>query len=123
MTGLRFVKNRQVIHLQIQEGTLLPYGQIDLDTLRWVPVEDYKVTNSSYHPGKDYYTLKWEERDFDLADIMVKEGSIVTGVAFRKVGARLHLQVQATPFNFTSGKLRNAFSVLEDDPDIRRKHK
>ncbi|XP_063904366.1 uncharacterized protein LOC135123538 isoform X2 [Zophobas morio] len=123
MTGLRFVKNRQVIHLQIQEGTLLPYGQIDLDTLRWVPVEDYKVTNSSYHPGKDYYTLKWEERDFDLADIMVKEGSIVTGVAFRKVGTRLHLQVQATPFNFTSGKLRNGFSVLEDDPDIRRKHK
>ncbi|XP_063904376.1 uncharacterized protein LOC135123542 [Zophobas morio] len=123
VTGLRFVKNRQVIHLQIQEGTLLPYGQIDLDTLRWVPVEDYKVTNSVYRPDVDYYTLKWEERDFDLADIMVKEGSIVTGVAFRKVGARLHLQVQATPFNFTSGKLRNAFSVLEDDPDIRRKHK
>ena len=123
MTGLRFVRHYKVIHLQVQEGRLLPYGQIDVDSVRWVPLEDYSVLDKTYRDGKDYYTFKWDQRHLDLADIMAEEGSVVTGVAFKKVDTRLHLQVQTTPFNFITGKLTNKLSSLRDDPGIALKHR
>ncbi|XP_063904378.1 uncharacterized protein LOC135123543 isoform X2 [Zophobas morio] len=123
VTGLRFVRHYKVIHLQVQEGRLLPYGQIDVDSVRWVPLEDYSVLDKTYRDGKDYYTFKWDQRHLDLADIMAEEGSVVTGVAFKKVDTRLHLQVQTTPFNFITGKLTNKLSSLRDDPGIALKHR
>ncbi|XP_063904382.1 uncharacterized protein LOC135123545 isoform X2 [Zophobas morio] len=93
VTGLRFVKIHRVVHLQIQEGRVLPHGQIDLDSVQWVPVEDYNVTDSAYRDGKDYYTLKWEQREFDLDDMFADEGSVVTGGAFKKFHNRLHFKI------------------------------
>ena len=122
MTGLRFVKIHQVIHLQIQEGRILPHGQINIDSVRWIPVEDYKVTNKTYEDGKDYYTLKWEQREFDLVDIFAKEGSVVTGVAFEKFNGRLHLNVLTNPYNFKTGSL-GLNTTLQRDPVLRYKHK
>ncbi|XP_063904379.1 uncharacterized protein LOC135123544 [Zophobas morio] len=105
VTGLRFVKTHGIIHLQIQEGRILPHGQINIDSVRWIPVEDYNVINKTYEDDKDYYTLKWEQREFDLVDIFAKEGSVVTGVAFEKFNGRLHLNVLTNPYNFKTGSL------------------
>jgi hypothetical protein len=106
VTGLRFVKHNRIIHLQVQEGRLLPEGQIDNATVRWVPVEDYQTIGSGISANADYFRLSWEERSLELNDLMADEGFVVTGVSFRHDG-RLKLEIQTTPFNFTTGQLIN----------------
>lgn len=79
VTGLRFVKKNRIIHLQIQEGKLLPKGKIDVDTVHWVPPEEYKISDRKIFNGQDYHTLSWEKRAIDLDDLEADEGYIVTG--------------------------------------------
>lgn len=66
--------------MQIQEGKLLPRGNIDITTVRWVPVEDYKITDRNIYNGQDYHTLTWEHRSIDLDDLMTDEDHLVTGI-------------------------------------------
>ncbi|XP_063904374.1 uncharacterized protein LOC135123541 isoform X2 [Zophobas morio] len=122
VTGLRFVKHNRIIHLQVQEGKLLPFGQIDLSTVRWVPPEDYSIQNKNYHKNEDYHVFTWEERGVDLADIKAENGTVITGVQFKKVGTRIHLEVRLTPFNFTTGVLKDNQSFIIHDPNIQHKH-
>lgn len=75
-----------MLHLQIQEGKLLPYGRIDPSTVRWVPLDDFKITdvaNGRITEGTDFIALKYESRNMALDDITVDEGGnknrVVTG--------------------------------------------
>jgi hypothetical protein len=123
VTGLRFVKHNRILHLQIQEGRLVQNGEIDPTTVRWVPVEDYKLLDKAIYEGQDYHTLSWEQRGFELHDVMVDEGFVVTGARFRRVGSRIDLEVLTTPFNFTTGKLMPEKNVFKDDPRTSIKFK
>lgn len=76
---MRFVKKNRIIHIQIQEGKLLPRGNIDASTVRWVPVEDYKITDRKIYNGQDYHTFSWEKRAVDLDDLEADEGHVLTG--------------------------------------------
>ncbi|XP_063233329.1 uncharacterized protein LOC134537042 isoform X1 [Bacillus rossius redtenbacheri] len=105
VTGLRFVKDNRVIHLQIQEGALLPHGEINETSLSWRPVDDYRISDSDVHNGEDYHTLSWEQRAIDIDDLMVPAGHVLTGVRFRRVGTHMNLEIMATPINFTEGIL------------------
>lgn len=105
VTGLRFVKKNKIIHLQIQEGELLPHANINSSTIRWKPVDNYKLTDNNVKQGDDYYAMSFESRDMDLDDLIIPEKYVVTGVKFRTIGTHLNLEIQATPFNFTTGKL------------------
>jgi len=68
------------MHLQIQEGKLLPYGYIDNATVRWVPVDDYNITDSRVYNDKDYYTMTYESRQMALDDLeLTQNNAIVTG--------------------------------------------
>jgi hypothetical protein len=123
VTGLRFVKHNRIVHLQVQEGRLVQNGEIDPTTVRWVPVEDYKSLDKTIYEGQDYHTFSWEERGFELHDVMVDEGFVVTGARFRRVGSRIDLEVLTTPFNFTTGKLMPEKNVFKDDPRTSIKFK
>lgn len=79
VTGLRFVKNNQIIHLQIQEGELLPYGKIDESTVRWVPVNNYKTLDRNLYNEQDFFTLTWDKRSLQLDDIECEKNFVVTG--------------------------------------------
>ncbi|XP_069676295.1 uncharacterized protein orion isoform X2 [Periplaneta americana] len=105
VTGLRFVKKNRVIHLQIQEAGLLPRGGINMTSVQWRPVDDYRISDSDVYNGKDYHTLSWEQRAIDLDDLVAPEGSVLTGVRFRRVGTHLNLEIMVTPLNFTAGTL------------------
>lgn len=105
VTGLRFVKVSRIIHLQIQQGKLLPRGNIDLSTVEWVPVEEYKITDYNIFNGQDYHTMTWEQRSIDLDDLYADEGSVVTGIRFKKIGSHLNFEIFTTPFNFSTGVL------------------
>ncbi|RZC38220.1 uncharacterized protein BDFB_003195 [Asbolus verrucosus] len=125
VTGVRFVKHNRIIHLQIQEGKLLPSGQIDRDTVKWVPPEDYKITDRFIYEGQDYHTLSWEKRAFELNTVTAPNGSVITGTRFARIGGRIELEVLATPFNFTTGQLRdpNVRSAYYGTPHVGIRHK
>jgi hypothetical protein len=78
VTGLRLVKHNRIIHLQVQEGKLLPRGKIDTSTMRWVPVDEMKIDENSI-AGLDYHTLSLEKRALDLDDVVAEEDFVLTG--------------------------------------------
>ncbi|XP_018322167.1 uncharacterized protein LOC108734901 isoform X2 [Agrilus planipennis] len=123
VTGLRFVKNNRIIHLQIQEGKLLPGGEIDVTTIHWVPVENYRITDKNTFNGQDYHTLTSTEREIDLDDLIADDGHVLTGVRFKKVGQHLNFEIYITPFNFSSGQLIDPLhmSVWKDNLISSRK--
>ncbi|CAH0564543.1 unnamed protein product [Brassicogethes aeneus] len=119
VTGLRFVKVNRVFHLQVQEGLLEPFGKIDETTLRWVPVDGYKITDRNVHNGQDYHQLSWEQRALDLDDLQGDQGQLVTGVKFKKIGSHLNFEIRLTPFDFKNGTLVDPVnkSIWKDNPN------
>ncbi|XP_052901170.1 uncharacterized protein LOC128307398 isoform X2 [Anopheles moucheti] len=105
VTGLRFVKRRQMMHLIVQQGMLLPGGEIDNSTLEWVVANPFSHTDKGVRDGQDYHTLSYDRRAVDLDDVHVHPGYVLTGVRFRMLGAHLNLEIRMTEMNFTSGSL------------------
>uniref|UniRef100_A0A2M4A7E9 Putative secreted protein n=2 Tax=Anopheles triannulatus TaxID=58253 RepID=A0A2M4A7E9_9DIPT len=105
VTGLRFVKHDRVIHLAVQQGTLMPQGEIDNRTLEWVPPRMFSVLSKGIRDGLDYHTLTYDNRSMDLDDVQVYPGYVLTGVRFRLLGTHLNLMIRMTEMNFTSGQL------------------
>lgn len=87
VTGLRLIKHNRIIHLQIQEGKLLPYGYINNSTVKWVPVDDYKITEKGISNGADYYTMTYERRSLLLDELTAHESNyVITGkVTFHSI--------------------------------------
>lgn len=80
VTGLRIVKHNRIIHLQIQEGKLLPFGYIDNTTVRWVPVDDFKITDVGIKRGDDYHLMTYSNRKLLLDELTPHEtNQIITG--------------------------------------------
>lgn len=79
VTGLKFVKKNRIIHLQIQEGELLPRGTINTETIQWKPLDAFDFRERSIKNGIDYHTLAWDRRAIDLDDLVAEHGQVVTG--------------------------------------------
>ncbi|XP_053678808.1 uncharacterized protein LOC128729178 [Anopheles nili] len=105
VTGLRFVKVKQMMHLIVQEGELLPGGDIANGTLSWVTPKPFKHTDKHMRDGIEYHMLSYERRAIDLDDLHVHPGYVLTGVRFRSLGTHVNLQIRMTEMNFTTGKL------------------
>ncbi|KAL9695479.1 hypothetical protein quinque_014764 [Culex quinquefasciatus] len=105
VTGMRFIKKNQIIHLIVQQGRLLPRGQIDNTTLEWVEPHSYTVISQNVRTGRDYHTLNRINRSLDLDDLNVPQGYVVTGVRFRLLGNHLNLEIRKTQMNFATGQL------------------
>ncbi|XP_016843826.1 uncharacterized protein LOC100122910 [Nasonia vitripennis] len=102
VTGARFVKKNRVVHIQIQEGQLLPNGMINSSTTRWAPINE-NPTN--------YHTLAWENgREVNLDDLHAPKKSVLTGLAFSTESTsnfqrRLHLKIFSAPVSYETGRL------------------
>ncbi|XP_076160472.1 chemokine-like protein orion isoform X2 [Ptiloglossa arizonensis] len=105
VTGIALKKIKQIIHIQIQEGELMPRGNINKTTISWKSIDAFSILDRNVKSDIDYHTLTWEERGLDLDDLVPAQDHLLTGVRFRTIGARLNLEIMVTPFNFTSGKL------------------
>ncbi|XP_032680538.1 uncharacterized protein LOC116848499 isoform X1 [Odontomachus brunneus] len=119
--GARLKKVNQIIHIQIQEGQILPRGGINVSAIEWKPIDKFRTMDTNVKNGVDYHQLAWEKRAVDLDDILPPKDHLLTGIRFRVVGSRLNLEIMATPFNFTSGLLtepeRNSFWHSNDITD------
>lgn len=122
ITGIRFTKVNRVIHLQIQEGELLPMGGINASTVEWQPVDAYSIDDEGVTVGTDYHMLTWESRAIDLDDLKLPHNSVLTGIKLRRVGGHLNLEIQGSEFNFTEGKLLQAgeksYWISNDKTDV-----
>ncbi|XP_062539632.1 uncharacterized protein LOC134207771 isoform X1 [Armigeres subalbatus] len=105
VTGLRFVKKNRIIFLIVQQGKLLPGGQIENSTLQWVEPEEYNILSPNIRTKVDYNTLNYDNRAMDLDDIILKPSYVVTGVRFRMLGTHMNLEVRMTEMDFGTGKL------------------
>ena len=79
MTGIKLTKINRVIHLQIQEGKLMPRGEIRRATVQWKEVDKFTVMDNNVKNGIDYHTLDWENRALDLDDLLAPESHLLTG--------------------------------------------
>lgn len=77
MTGLRFIKQKRIIHLQIKEARLLKYGQVSEVSTRWVPISQFGFLDKGIRDGIDYHTLEFERRQVDLDDLTAPVGHVV----------------------------------------------
>ncbi|XP_065200277.1 uncharacterized protein LOC135831598 [Planococcus citri] len=127
VVGVRFIKHERVIHLQVKEGTLLPGGLIDKDSVSWVPVSTIDVDN--WLEKHKYHTMRYESRSIDLDDVVASKNYVLTGVKLRTLGEHLNLEIQLTAFNFTTGEVSNNLSFWKgnDNTDAsetpREKHR
>lgn len=69
----------QIIHIQIQEGQLLPRGAINASTIEWQSIDDFSVMDSNIKSGVDYHKLVWEKRALDLDDLVSPQDHLLTG--------------------------------------------
>jgi hypothetical protein len=113
------VKKHRVIHLQIQEGELMPRGLVNDSSTRWRPVNDYTLLDRGIKDGVDYHTVKWNSRGMDLDDLLAPASHVVTGVRFRVVGTHINLEIRITEMDFTHGLLndKNSIWVSNDNTD------
>lgn len=79
VTGVRFKKVNQIIHIQIQQGELMPRGNIDKASVHWKSIEEFNVLDSNIKNGIDYHTLSWEKRGLDLDDLILDKNYLLTG--------------------------------------------
>lgn len=77
ITGIRFVKLENVIHLQIQIGKLMPGRNIDQNSVRWQPINP--IENINYRLDGDDYALIRRETIFDLEFWMLDDNEVLTG--------------------------------------------
>ncbi|CAG5085257.1 Protein of unknown function [Cotesia congregata] len=133
VTNVRFLKKNNMVHMQIEEGLLLPDGNIDKSTVSSVPVGNFRYLQNSTQGSfvqldptewddrliqlnydRDYTFLYHNRSTINLDDIIVDVGYVVTGVKFdteeNNPGTGINyspiqLKVHGTPFNYDTGLL------------------
>ncbi|XP_062123254.1 uncharacterized protein LOC133836679 [Drosophila sulfurigaster albostrigata] len=121
VTGVRFVKKNRIIHLQIQQGQLLPRGAINESTVEWKPIDDYKIDDFNVTEGVDYHAMSYENRRLNLGDIThTYRTYIVDGVSFsRKHVYRNHKHARKVVLLLTKGmKTNSEFLITAIAADI-----
>ncbi|XP_062125596.1 uncharacterized protein LOC133838489 [Drosophila sulfurigaster albostrigata] len=114
VTGVRFVKKNRIIHLQIQQGQLLPRGAINESTVEWKPIDDYKIDDFNVTEGVDYHAMSYENRRIHLHDITHKYRTyVVNGVSLDVFYGRLSLRVSHGAYWFAKGEL-NTYNLITD---------
>lgn len=105
VTGLRFVKKNRIIHIQLQEGELMPRGAINSSSIQWSPIHEYKLLDRGIRNGMDYHTMTWDKRKLDLDNLIAPQSHVVTGARFRVIGSHLNFEIRVTECDFVTGKL------------------
>lgn len=103
-------KFQGVFHLLITERELLGYGIVNTTLSMWSSWNTagyFSIEDPYIRDGIDYHTLTWENRSINLDTVFVPEGKLVTGLRFRVKDKAITLEVRATEFDFTTGRLRN----------------
>jgi len=111
VVGVRFVKRNRIIHLEIQQATALPEGNVDEDSMEWIEAPILDVTNKTQQDSGLFKELSYEERALDLDKLSASTGSVITGIRFRQLGGHINLEIRSTPIRFHTGELIKQRSI------------
>lgn len=78
--GAKLKKVNQIIHIQIQEGQILPRGGINISTIEWKPIDEFTTMSTNVKNGVDYHQFMWEKRAVDLDDLLPPKDHLLTGI-------------------------------------------
>ncbi|XP_057341101.1 uncharacterized protein LOC130678129 [Microplitis mediator] len=129
VVGVKFVKKGFMVHLQIAEAKLLPYGRIDQSSVAWKPLEDfdYNESEQKFYVKSGYGNMKplslgkdyGHPSAINLDDVMAPTDYIVTGVRFRYAGdspdcpvfqeGAIELQIQIRRFDSAEGHISDNY--------------
>lgn len=110
VTAVALKKFQGVFHLLVVERELKPFGLVNATSPAWASYGTggyFSIADPQVRDGVDYHTLTWENRSVNLDTVEVPAGKVVTGVRFRVINGAITLQVRATDFDFTAGRLIN----------------
>lgn len=97
-----------MIQFTTSERELFAFGKVN-DTLHRTQI--WQNNNIAFlkdgEENLDYFTLTREHRSINLDTIVLPLNKVVTGVRFQVHAHRLHLEIQATEFDYATGKLKN----------------
>ncbi|OXU19716.1 hypothetical protein TSAR_014689 [Trichomalopsis sarcophagae] len=124
LTGARLVKLKRTIHIQIQQGKLLPYGHVNESTVEWVPIKVDVLAKD------EIYKIKWlGSRTVFLDDIEVPRNNVVVGLGFKALQQNnikvLRLVAYSAPMNYSAGVLtddtyeRHSSEESSDEVDLK----
>ncbi|CAG5076362.1 Protein of unknown function [Cotesia congregata] len=112
-----------MIHVQVEEGKLLPAGQIEESSLHLKELEDFKNLKKgdegrfvkingddqeNLEHGTDYQFIHFDHRDVNLDNVNSPPGYVVTGLKMSQdpeTSKAIQLDLYITPFNFSKGLL------------------
>lgn len=127
---MRLRKKDNVVHVQIEEARLLPGGEIDTSTRRWIPLDDLVYRKNTPEGGfwkvqgteqiglvfnEDYTFLSNNKKSLYLDQIVVDKDYVVTGARFKnayensQLGtpnySAIQLEIFKTKFDYQNGTL------------------
>lgn len=102
----------------ISERNLLPFGQAEVtppypygDT--WRAADNiFDDTPTTAGAQANHFTLTYANRSINLNYVTVPKDHLVTGVRFRIIDGHISLEIRATEFEFTTGRLKNRANSL-----------
>lgn len=65
--------------------------------------------------GVDYHTLTHQNRAMNLDTVIAPVGTLVTGVRFKVIDGVLNIEIRATKFEFSTGKLLNDHKWIRNE--------
>ncbi|XP_044015475.1 uncharacterized protein LOC122857397 [Aphidius gifuensis] len=138
-TGARLVAKDRMIHIQLREGKLLPYGKIDKNTERWVPLPTFKyknnfpdevigIRNYSLIRGEHFVSVGGGYADnICFQKLILNDTHLLTGVRFgfdffhknqTPENRCFRLDAEYVNYNYQNGSYRNDRKYLyESFPD------
>ncbi|XP_057332582.1 uncharacterized protein LOC130672194 [Microplitis mediator] len=127
VTGIRFLQQDNIIHVQIKQGKLLGLNAIETASNEWVPIENTpyfteklynsSIDNNPHSNVNQNYSVLWnKQKSINLDDISAPIDTVITGVKFShelpdKVDhhgrylSPLQIEVQVTPYDYETGQL------------------
>lgn len=120
VTGVTITKLNGVFHLAISERNLLPFGQAEVMP-PYPFTETWKTADNIFNGGGgggggddagDHYTLTYANRSINLDYVTAPKDHLVSGVRFRIVDGHITLEIRATEFDFSTGRLKNQENSL-----------
>lgn len=110
ITGISLRKHNQMFTWKITEGHLINNGQINRTGVsplaaRWKTGHLFNINDYHVEEGIDYHTLSWENRSINLDTLIAPPGKVLTGIRFRVMHGRLVLEIKASKFDFSTGKI------------------
>ncbi|XP_057333672.1 uncharacterized protein LOC130672909 [Microplitis mediator] len=132
VTNVKFSNQDDMIHLQIEQGRLLPEGKIDEATIQMVPLgkfgylqntpegsivlldDDDSAEQTYLEFDTDYTYLGYNRDKFFIDDIIAQPNYVVTGVKLgqqepnpenRNNKSPIQLEIHVTYFNYHDGRL------------------